>query len=59
MDDVLSATVDLVNAGVKHYNIFFSLKKIYAQAGFSLTKNEKKTAKLSDVSEKERRKQIL
>ena len=59
VDDVLSATVDLVNAGVKHYNIFFSLKKIYAQAGFSLTKNEKKTAKLSDVSEKERRKQIL
>lgn len=59
VDDVLSATVDLVNAGVKHYNIFFSLKKIYAQAGFSLTKSEKKTAKLSDVSEKERRKQIM
>lgn len=59
VDDVLSATVDLVNAGVKHYNIFFSLKRIYEPAAFTLTKVEKKTAKLSDVSEKERRKQII
>lgn len=59
VENVLSATVDLVNAGVKHYNIFFSLKKIYEPAAFTLTKNEKKTAKLTDVSEKERRKQIL
>lgn len=59
VEDVLAATVDLVNAGVKHYNIFFSLKKIYEPAAFTLTKVEKKTAKLSDVSEKDRRKQII
>lgn len=59
VEDCMSAAVDLVNAGVKHYSIFFSLKKIYEPARFSLTKKEKQTAKLSDVSAKDRRKQII
>lgn len=59
IEDVLSATVDLVNAGVKHYSIYYSLKKIYEPAKYTLTKTEKKTAKLSDVSDKERRRQIM
>ena len=59
MNDVLTATADIVNAGVKHYAIFFSMKKIYEPAAFTLTKKEKKTAKLTDVSDKERRRQII
>jgi len=59
IEDVLGATVDLVNAGVKHYGIYFSLKKLYEPAAFSLTKTEKKKAKLSDVSDKERRRQVF
>lgn len=59
VEDCMAAAVDLVNAGVKHYSIFFSLKKIYEPARFSLTKKEKQTAKLSDVSEKDRRRQII
>lgn len=59
INDCLGALTALVNAGLKHYAIGFSMKKLYEQAGFSITKTEIKQQKLSDVSQKERLKQIL
>lgn len=59
LSDSIGAVVALVNAGVKHYAIGFSLKKFYEPAAFSITKTEKQKAKLTDVSEKERRRQII
>lgn len=59
LSDSIGAVVALVNAGVKHYAIGFSLKKFYEPAAFSITKTEKQKAKLTDVSAKERRRQII
>ncbi len=59
VDDCLGALTSLVNAGVKHYAIGFSMKKLYEPAKFSITKTEIKQQKLTDVSQKERLKQIL
>lgn len=59
LSDSIGAAVALVNAGVKHYAIGFSLKKFYEPAAFSITKTEKQKAKLTDVSAKERRRQII
>ena len=59
LGDSIGAAVALVNAGVKHYAIGFSLKKYYEPAAFSITKTEKQKAKLTDVSAKERMRQIL
>lgn len=59
INDCLGALTSLVNAGVKHYAIGFSMKKLYEKAAFSITKTEIKQQKLSDVSQKDRLKQIL
>lgn len=60
IDDCMDALVSLVSAGVKHYVIGYSLKKHYEKAQFSITKNEmKKQPALSDLSAKERLKQLL
>ena len=60
VDNCLGALTDLVSAGVKHYRIGFSMKKYYEEAKFSITKNEiKKQANLSDVSAKDRLKQLI
>ena len=59
LSDSIGAVVALVNAGVKHYARGFSLKKFYEPAAFSITKTEKQKAKLTDVSAKERRRQII
>ncbi len=58
-DDCLGACAALVGAGVKHYGIVFNLKKINVPAKFSITKVETKKQTLGDVSEKERRKQLI
>ncbi len=59
IEDCLGALVAMVDAGIKHYAIIFNMKKIYEPARFTITKNEIKQAKLTDVSAKNRRKQIL
>lgn len=59
IEDCLGALVAMVDAGIKHYAIIFNMKKIYESARFSITKNDIKQAKLTDISAKERRKQIL
>lgn len=59
IEDCLGALVAMVDAGIKHYAIIFNMKKIYEPARFSITKNDIKQAKLTDISAKERRKQIL
>lgn len=59
VNDCIGALTALVNVGLKHYGIGFSLKKLYENAAFSITKTEIKQQKLSDVSQKDRLKQIL
>lgn len=59
VEDCLGALVAMVDAGVKHYSITFSLKKFFETAKFSVTKTEIKQQKLSDVSKKDRLKQIM
>lgn len=60
LDDCMDALTALVSAGVKHYVIGFSMKKFYEPAQFTITKSEtKKQEKLSDVSTKDRLKQLL
>ena len=60
INDCLGALTSLVSAGVKHYVIGFSMKKYYESAQFTITKNEtKKQAGLSEVSQKDRLKQLL
>lgn len=59
IDDCLTAASVLIEAGVKHYAIGFSMKKWYEPATFSLKKQEVHQTKLTDLSEKERLKQII
>ena len=59
VEDCLGACAAIVGAGVKHYTIVFNLKKINEKAEFSLTKAEVKKPTLSEVSEKDRRKQLI
>lgn len=59
VDDCLGALTAMVDAGLKHYSIGFSMKKIYEQAKFSITKTEIKQQKLTDVPQKDRLKQII
>lgn len=60
IDNCMDALVSLVGAGVKHYAIGYSLKKHYESAQFSITKNEiKKQPSLSEISQKERMKQLI
>lgn len=59
IDDCLTAASVLIEAGVKHYAIGFSMKKWYEPATFSLKKQEAHQTKLTDLSEKERLKQII
>lgn len=59
VDDCLGALTALVGAGVKHYSIAFSLKKLREEAKFSITKEETKKQSLSDISAKDRMKQLL
>lgn len=59
VNDCLGALTALVDAGLKHYVVGFSMKKIYEQAAFSIKKTEVKQAKLTDVSQKDRLKQIF
>ena len=57
--DCLGACSALVGAGVKHYQIVFNLKKLNVPAEFSITKVETKKQGLGEISEKERRKQLI
>lgn len=59
VNDCLGALTALVDAGLKHYVVGFSMKKIYEQAAFSIKKTEVKQPKLTDVSQKDRLKQIF
>lgn len=59
IDDCITAASVLIEAGVKHYAIGFSMKKWYEPASFSLKKQEVRQTKLADLSEKERLKQII
>ena len=59
VDDCLGALTALVAAGVKHYSIVFSLNKITEKAQFSITKEETKKQTLTDISSKDRMKQLL
>ena len=59
VEDCIGALTALVGAGVKHYKIVFNLKKINETAQFSITKAETKKQSLSDVSQKDRMKQLL
>ena len=59
VDDCIGALTAMVNAGVKHYKILFSLKKLTATATFSLKKEETGKPKLTDVSQKDRLKQLI
>lgn len=59
VEDCLGALTALVGAGVKHYRILFSLKKLNEEAKFSITKEETKKQSLSDTSSKDRMKQLL
>jgi hypothetical protein len=59
VEDCLGACAAIIGAGVKHYTIIFNLKKINEKAAFSLTKAEVKKPTLSEVSEKDRRKQLI
>ena len=59
VNDCLGALTAMVDAGLKHYAIGFSMKKIYEPAKFSITKTEIKQQKLTDVSQKDRLKQIM
>ena len=59
VEDSIGALTALVGAGVKHYKIIFNLKKINEVAKFSITKAQVKKVSLTDVSEKDRRKQLI
>ena len=59
VEDAIGAITALVGAGVKHYKIVFNLKKINEVAQFSITKAEVKKATLSEVSQKDRLKQLI
>ncbi len=59
VDDCIGALTAMLSAGVKHYKILFSLKKFTEPATFSLKKEEVKEARLSDVSQKDRLKQLI
>lgn len=59
VEDSIGALTALVGAGVKHYKIIFNLKKINEVANFSITKAQVKKVSLTDVSEKDRRKQLI
>ncbi len=59
VEDCLGALTALVDIGLKHYAIGFSMRKLYEAAQFSITKTEIKQQKLTDVSQKDRLKQIL
>ena len=57
--DCLGACSALVGVGVKHYAITFNLKKLNVPAKFSITKAETKKQGIGEISEKERRKQLI
>lgn len=60
VDDCIGAATAIVNAGVKHYGIFFNLKKTTEKAKFTLQKTvEEKHESLSDVSKRDRLKQLI
>lgn len=59
VDDCIGALNAMVSAGVKHYKILFSMKKLTQTATFSLKKEEIKEEHLSDVSKKDRYKQLF
>ena len=59
VEDCLGACSAILGAGVKHYTVVFNLKKINEKAGFSIAKTEVKKPTLADVSEKDRRKQLI
>lgn len=61
LEDCLGACVALVGAGAKHYSIYFNIKKLNEKAQFSITKVETQKQKitLSEVSAKDRLKQLL
>lgn len=59
VSDCLGACTALVSAGVKHYSIVFNLKKINEPAQFNITKVEVKKQTLSELSEKDRLKQLM
>ena len=59
VEDCLGACSAILGAGVKHYTVVFNLKKINEKAQFPIVKAEVKKPTLSDVSEKDRRKQLI
>ena len=59
VDDCIGALTAMVSAGVKHYKILFTLKKFTEVATFNLKKEDIKEARLSDVSQKDRLKQLM
>ena len=59
VDDCIGALNAMVSAGVKHYKILFSLKKFTEPATFSLKKEESEKPRLTDVSQKDRLKQLM
>ena len=59
VEDCLGACSAILGAGVKHYTVVFNLKKINERAQFNIAKTEVKKPALSDVSEKDRRKQLI
>lgn len=59
VEDCLGACSAILGAGVKHYTVVFNLKKINERAQFNIAKTEVKKPTLADVSEKDRRKQLI
>ena len=59
VEDCLGACSAILGAGVKHYTVVFNLKKINEKAQFGINKAEAKKPTLSDVPEKDRRKQLI
>ena len=59
VEDCLGACSAILGAGVKHYTVVFNLKKINEKAQFNIAKTEVKKPTLADVSEKDRRKQLI